>query len=172
MSTIVFKKEYLINVSSFLSFLNTCSSFPANQIFFEATWNTQFFLKPLGSHLKNICEQNTRLFLSQIFEPPLTSTERQHRCLRQPRGVVPTTPAERERDSSGFWGGAWWNPWLGWPASHPKSGSGVTARPPQPDLGWLASHPSCGFLYAPPQNRILMPQHLFLDSKLKPRGEK
>ena len=41
--------------------------------------------------------------------------------------------------------------------SHPKSKSGMTARPPH-GLGWLAGHPNwiwgggCGFRYTPPQN--------------------
>jgi hypothetical protein len=58
---------------------------------------------------------------------------------------------------------------MGWP-SHPRSksgvvaqptlgriwggrgGSGVAARPPQPNLGWLVGHPGLGFRSCPTQN--------------------
>ena len=66
---------------------------------------------------KNICEQNTRLFLSQTFEPPLASAKCQRRCLRLPLSTT----------------------WVA--ASHPRTGFGVITRPSH-GLRWLTSHPN------------------------------
>ena len=143
-----------------------CVVVAQNKGFVQSTQNLTYY-----HWKKNICEQNTWLFLNHHLPPPDANAATSNH-LRWPRGVALATSAERERgreiqprervkerdlaerekerDLAIFWAGA--RPplvhevaaqptpsHLGWPTSHPRSGSRV-ATPPTPSH-WVASEP-------------------------------
>jgi hypothetical protein len=96
---------------------------------------------------KNICEQNTKLFLSHTFEPSLAFAE--HQCYRLRPPSLTIAPPQ---------------PDMGWRLSLPSS---VFRHAPLQNL--ILMHQNRILM---PQHRILMLQNSFSDSKLKPRVRK